>query len=83
LTTLGGSSFTTDNTALLSLIDKSLHLQQLLVPQKLLGGSLKFTTQCANKTDTPGVNLLRSYGNVDWSRWLNVKGDVQQPEPAP
>ena len=64
---------------LLSQID-GFQMLQLLIPPGLLGssGGLRIVTQCAAKTDTAGIADISVYGAVDWSSWLNVKGEVQR-----
>ncbi|KAJ4145453.1 hypothetical protein LMH87_004303 [Akanthomyces muscarius] len=77
---IGGSGFKPENTILLSQIE-GFPLLQLLIPPQLIKNPkvLKTTTQCAAKTDTAGVKAIAAHGNVDWSKWPNVKGTPQKP----
>ncbi|MCQ8115629.1 hypothetical protein NP565_23960, partial [Vibrio parahaemolyticus] len=78
LKTIGGSNFTPENTVLLSQI-QGFQLLQLLIPPQLVKDPkyLKTTTQCAAKSDTAGIEAIKKYGPVDWSKWPNVKGTPQ------
>ena len=41
-------------------------------------GGLNFKVECAAKTNRLGIDRIRQYGDVDWYRWLNVKGTPQR-----
>ncbi|TGJ87978.1 hypothetical protein E0Z10_g717 [Xylaria hypoxylon] len=78
LTSRGGSSFTTDNTLLFSLIKGVTDKSQLLIPAKLIqAGQVKFAVNCADITDTAAYGAIEALGAVDWYSWTNVKGDPQ------
>ncbi|OAA56763.1 hypothetical protein ISF_07279 [Cordyceps fumosorosea ARSEF 2679] len=80
LKNIGGSNFVMTNTIRLSIID-GFRLLQLLIPGNMVENRkiLNTRTQCAAKTDKKGIEAIKAYGSVDWSKWPNVKGQPQTP----
>ncbi|KAI3340805.1 hypothetical protein F4824DRAFT_487184 [Ustulina deusta] len=79
LKSIGGSSFTVDNTLLFSTIARVTpkHLQ-LLIPAKLIQTETKaFPVNCADINDKPAYDAIKALGSVNWYSWPNVKGTPQ------